>query len=141
MKGESKEKKIISSISTIFLAAYGAAIQGAILAGDECVDGDIVIMDVNPLTLGIEVKGGVMAEIIPRNTAIPAESKKPFTTTEDDQSVVTVRIFEGERPMTKDNHFLGEFALTGIPLAARGVPQIDVTFDIDVNGILNVSMG
>ncbi|CAF1332853.1 unnamed protein product [Rotaria sordida] len=119
--------------------AYGAAIQGAILSGDECVDSDIVVIDVNPLTMGIEVKGGAMSNIIPRNSHIPIVENKPFTTTEDDQSVVTIRIFEGERPMTKDNHFLGEFDLTGIPLAPRGVPQIDVTFDIDVNGILNVT--
>jgi heat shock protein 5 len=91
--------------------------------------------------MGIEVKGGAMANIIPRNSPIPIREEKPFTTTEDDQDVVTIRIFEGERPMTKDNHFLGEFDLTGIPLAPRGVPQIDVTFDIDVNGILNVSVG
>jgi heat shock protein 5 len=97
-------------------------------------------MDVNPLTMGIEVKGGAMSNIIPRNSHIPIVETEPFTTTTDNQEVVSIRIFEGERPLTKDNHFLGEFDLTGIPLAQRGVPQIHVTFDIDVNGILNVSV-
>ncbi|CAF1456623.1 unnamed protein product [Adineta steineri] len=119
--------------------AYGAAIQGAILSGDECVDSDIVVMDINPLTLGIETNGGVMSKIIPRNSRIPVTETKPFTTVSDDQSVVGIRIFEGERPMTIDNHFLGKFDLTGIPPAPRGSAQIDVSFDIDVNGILNVT--
>ena len=112
--------------------------QAAILAGDQCVDSDIVVMDINPLTMGIEVKGGAMSVLIPRNTHIPVAETKPFTTTTDDQEVVSIRIFEGERPLTKDNHFLGEFDLTGIPRAARGEAQIDVTFDIDVDGILPV---
>ena len=88
--------------------------------------------------MGIEVKGGAMSTIISRNTHIPVAETKPFTTTSDNQEVVTIRIFEGERPLTKDNHFLGEFDLTGIPREVRGVPHIDVTFDIDVNGILTV---
>ncbi|CAF1010094.1 unnamed protein product [Rotaria sp. Silwood1] len=120
--------------------AHGAAIQGAILAGDRCIiDTDIVIIDVNPLTMGIEVKDGAMSPIIPRNSHIPITKTQPFTTVHDDQHTVSIRIFEGERPMAKHNHFLGEFDLTGIPLALRGVPQIDVTFDIDVDGILNVT--
>lgn len=102
------------------------------------MESDIVIIDVNPLTMGIEVKGGVMSVIIPRNTPIPSTKKNPFTTTNDNQEVVTVRIFEGERPLVKDNHFLGEFDLAGIPRAKRGEAQIDVTFDIDVDGILTV---
>ena len=124
-----------------FSLAHGAAIQGAILAGDECViNSDIVIIDVNPLTMGIEVKDGAMSNIIPRNTQIPTGKTKPFTTVFDDQEVVGIRIFEGERPLTKNNHFLGEFDLTGIPRAPRGEPEIYVTFDIDVDGILNVSL-
>lgn len=90
--------------------------------------------------MGIEVQGGAMSGIIPRNTGIPITKKQPFTTASDDQEVVGVRIFEGERPLTKHNHFLGEFDLTGIPRAPRGVPEIDVTFDIDVDGILKVSV-
>jgi molecular chaperone DnaK (HSP70) len=90
--------------------------------------------------MGIEVKDGAMANIIPRNGQIPMTKTKPFTTVSDDQETVGIRIFEGERPLAKHNHFLGEFDLTGIPLAPRGVPEIDVTFDIDVNGILNVSV-
>lgn len=120
--------------------AHGAAIQGAILARDKCViDNEIVIIDVNPLTMGIEVKDGAMSDIIPRNTQIPTTKKKPFTTVSDNQDVVSVRIYEGERPIAKHNHFLGEFDLTGIPFAPRGEPEIDVTFDINVDGILNVS--
>ncbi|CAF3479494.1 unnamed protein product [Rotaria socialis] len=120
--------------------AYGAAIQGAILAHDECViDNEIVIIDVNPLTMGIEVKDGAMSDIIPRNSHIPITKAKPFTTVSDDQQIVTIKIFEGERPLAKHNHFLGEFDLTGIPRAPRGIPEIEVTFDIDVNGILNVT--
>ena len=136
------KKKFFSELVTRFFSlAHGAAIQGAILAGDKCViDNEIVIIDVNPLTMGIEVKDGAMADIIPRNSQIPITKKKPFTTVSDNQEVVGVRIFEGERPLAKHNHFLGEFDLTGIPFAARGVPEIDVTFDIDVNGILNVSI-
>jgi molecular chaperone DnaK (HSP70) len=100
---------------------------------------DIVVVDINPLTLGIETTGGVMSELIPRNSPIPTEQTKPFTTVADDQQSVNIEIFEGERSMSKDNHFLGSFVLTGIPPAPRGIPQIDVTFDIDVNGILNVT--
>ncbi|CAF1496494.1 unnamed protein product [Didymodactylos carnosus] len=118
--------------------AHGAAIQGGILSGEKCTE-DIVVIDVNPLTMGIETKDGIMSNIIPRNSEIPITKMKPFTTTVDNQAAVAIRVFEGERTKTKDNHFLGEFDLTGIPPAPRGVPQIDVTFDIDVNGILNVT--
>ncbi|CAF3088178.1 unnamed protein product [Rotaria sp. Silwood2] len=118
---------------------YGAAIQEAILAGDDCIIDEIVIIDVNPLTMGIEVKDGAMSNIIPRNSHIPKTNKQIFTTVRDDQDTVTVRIFEDERPIAKYNHFLGEFDLTGIPLAPRGVTQIDVTFDIDVDGVLTVT--
>ncbi|CAF2423133.1 unnamed protein product [Rotaria sp. Silwood2] len=126
------------SINPDEAVAYGAAIQAAILSGEECTS-DIVILDVNPLTLGIETKGGVMSEIIPRNTPIPFIHMKPYSTTEDDQTSVDIKVFEGERSMTKDNHFLGHFVLSGIKSAPRGEPLIDVTFEIDVNGILNVT--
>ncbi len=126
---------------SFFFVANGAAIQGGILSGaDEDCKIDIVILDINPLTLGIETVGKVMSKLIPRNSRIPITETKPFTTADDDQEVVTIGIFEGERPMTKDNHFLGHIDLTGIPPAPRGTAQIDVTFDIDVNGILNVSV-
>jgi heat shock protein 5 len=92
------------------------------------------------LTLGIHTVGGVMSKLISRNSRIPITETKPFTTADDDQQSVSVEIYEGERSMTKDNHFLGKFELTGIPLAPRGLPEIEVTFDIDVNGILNVSV-
>ncbi len=92
------------------------------------------------MTLGVDTVGGVMSEFIPRNSRIPITKTKSFSTASDDQESVAIEIFEGERPMTKDNHFLGKFDLTGIPPAPRGTAQIDVTFDIDVNGILNVSV-
>ncbi|CAF3349403.1 unnamed protein product [Rotaria sp. Silwood1] len=131
-------KEPARSINPDEAVAYGAAIQAAILSGEECTS-DIVILDVNPLTLGIETKGGVMSEIIPRNTPIPIIYTKPYSTTEDDQTSMDIKVFEGERSMTKDNHFLGHFVLSGITPAPRGEPQIDVTFEIDVNGILNVT--
>jgi len=126
---------------SFFFVANGAAIQGGILSGaDEACKIDIVILDINPLTLGVDTVGGVMSELIPRNSRIPITGTKSFSTASDDQESVAIEIFEGERPMTKDNHFLGNFDLTGIPPAPRGTPEIDVTFDIDVNGILNVSV-
>ncbi len=118
------------------VVAVGAAIQGSVLAGDRT---DVLLLDVTPLTLGIETEGGVMTALVERNTTIPAEKKNVFSTAADNQTAVTVRVFQGERKMASSNRLLGEFNLEGIPPQPRGVPQIEVKFDIDQNGILSVS--
>uniref|UniRef100_A0A8C6VW52 78 kDa glucose-regulated protein n=1 Tax=Nothobranchius furzeri TaxID=105023 RepID=A0A8C6VW52_NOTFU len=118
--------------------AYGAAVQAGVLSGEEDTD-NLVLLDVCPLTLGIETVGGVMTKLIPRNTVVPTKKSQIFSTASDNQPTVTIKVYEGERPLTKDNHLLGTFDLTGIPPAPRGVPQIEVTFEIDVNGILRVT--
>jgi endoplasmic reticulum chaperone BiP len=118
--------------------AYGAAVQGGVLSGEGDAD-SIVLLDVCPLTLGIETVGGVFSKLIQRNTVIPTKKSQIFSTASDQQDMIEFKVFEGERPMTKDNHLLGKFDLNGIPLAPRGVPQIEVTFEIDANGVLKVS--
>ncbi|CAF1519155.1 unnamed protein product, partial [Adineta steineri] len=118
--------------------AYGAAVYAGVLSGEQDT-GDIVLLDVNPLTMGIEMDGGVMTKIIPRNTVIPVKKSQILSTVADNQTVVEIKVFEGEHRMTKDNHFLGKFDLTDIALGLRGVPQIEVTFEIDVRGTLKVT--
>ncbi len=146
--GSTRVPKVVALVKGIFqkephkgvnpdeVVAVGAAIQGSVLAGERK---DVLLLDVTPLTLGIETEGGVMTPLVEKNTTVPTEKKQVFSTAADNQTGVTVRVFQGERKMATDNRLLGEFDLSGIPPAPRGVPKIEVKFDIDANGILNVS--
>src|SRR4029077_8892549 len=146
--GMTRMPKVIDTVKTFFgkdparnvnpdeVVAIGAAVQGAVLAGDVK---DVLLLDVTPLSLGIETLGGVFTRLIERNTTIPTKKSQVFSTADDNQTAVTIKVYQGEREMAADNKILGQFDLVGLPPAPRGVPQVEVTFDIDANGIVNVS--